>query len=103
MLDDTLKEILACEKEAKNLLDEMNEKCAAIIENAKLEAENIRSSALNDARSEQVKLMDQAIQEGEDAGRHALDSVSTEISGLQQEAETKKKEAMTAVIDALFM
>ncbi len=103
MVDDTLKAIMACEKEAKNLLDETNEKRASLIENAKLKADAIRSSAVNDARSNRVKLMDRAIQEGEDASRQALDSVSTEIVELRKEAETKKKEAMTAVIDALFM
>ena len=101
MVEETIKTIKETESEAERILKEADEKCAAILEDARNEADSLRKQSEADAKNNAQAALDMEKQTGEKSIQYALAGVESEILVLKEKARAKESEVISAVIAEL--
>ena len=101
MVEETIKTIKETEDEAERIIKAADEKCAAILEDARAEAESLKFQSEADARKQAQAALDMEKQIGEKAIQDALAGVESEIAVLKENARAKESEVIAAVVAKL--
>lgn len=101
MVEETIKTIKETESEAERILKEADEKCAAILDDARNEADRLKCQSETDAKKKAQAALDMEKEAGEKAIQDALAGVESEISVLKEKARAKESEVISAVIAEL--
>lgn len=101
MVEETIKTIKETECEAERMIREADEKSAAILEEARKEAESLKNQSETDAKNKARVILDMERQAGEQSIQDALAGVEKEISVLKEKARAKEGKVISAVIAQL--
>ncbi len=101
MIEETIRAIRETESQAESLVKKADEDCAAILADARAEAERAKAMAQMEANDNANALFAAEREAGERAAREALDETEKDISVLKSNAKAKEGEVISAVIAEL--
>lgn len=98
MVEETIKTIKETESEAEKMIREADEKSAAILEDARKEADSLMTLTEAEAKRSAQAALEKEKEIGEKSIQDALAEVESDIKVLKENARAKESEVISAVI-----
>ena len=100
-MSQALQEVLRAESEARNLLQEANQRASEIVEDARKEARLTISRATDSAREEAGKLLEDALKQAEEEKQRALTHARTQMPSPEDFPPEKREEAVNLIVKVI--